>query len=118
MALITTMWGAMFGTLQAAAVARAEGVSVKELRPFLGALEPVIRNAVAGIWNRVEEGRYAADETTRASIAVHRSGVEHLIATCKERGIDTRVPEAFSALLARVEDGEEIAAVVNVLARA
>lgn len=119
-ALITTMWGALFGALQAAVVCRAEGIPVETLIGYLGALEPVTRSAVAGQLECVARGRFGADATTKASVAVHRAGVKHLRAVCEERGLSAAIPEAFAALLeAAVAAGhaeDELAVVTRFMA--
>lgn len=105
-ALITSMWGALFGALQGAAVCQTEGLEVTRYAEFVEALREVTQSAVAGTLARVAAGRFTADDATKATVAVHHAGVKHLLALCDDRGLSRALPAAFDQLLAAaVRDG-------------
>lgn len=97
-ALLVAMWGAMFGVLQGVAVCAAEGLPLAAYMAHVKTLAPVIDGAVVDFTTRIEQGRFAADESTLASIESHVGALHHLIELCRERGIDHAVPDAFDRL--------------------
>jgi 3-hydroxyisobutyrate dehydrogenase-like beta-hydroxyacid dehydrogenase len=119
-ALITTMWGSLFGVLQAIAVCDAEAIPLAVFEPFLESLAPITKRAVAGVLERAREGTYGATATTRATVNVHHAGVKHLLALCTSRGLRTALPAAFDQLLGvavAAGHGEDELAVVRTLMR-
>ncbi|MFP2905626.1 NAD(P)-dependent oxidoreductase [Pyxidicoccus sp. 3LFB2] len=97
-ALLVNMWGALFGVLQGVAVCEAENVPLDMFKGFVKATAPVIDGGISDIITRVQQRRFAADETTLASIEIHAGALHHLLELCKERGLDRAVPEAFDQL--------------------
>jgi 3-hydroxyisobutyrate dehydrogenase-like beta-hydroxyacid dehydrogenase len=100
MALLALFWGAMFGALQGAAVASAERFPLDGYAAALGAMAPVVQASAQRMVKRIHERRFAIDETTRATVATHHTGVAHLVELCSEHAIDRALPDAFARLLA------------------
>lgn len=100
-ALLGLMWGAMFGTLTATAVCRAEGVAPGTLAALWQATAPVIDGLVADIIKRADTGRLAADEESFTSIAIHYRAFEHLVDVIEARGIDRALVTGQEALFRR-----------------
>lgn len=100
-ALLVSMWGEMFGVLQAAAVCEAEGFALTALMEHVKALRPVVDGANADFMARIGQGRFAGDETTLASVAAHHGALHHLLELCEAHAIDRSVPAAFAGLLER-----------------
>jgi 3-hydroxyisobutyrate dehydrogenase-like beta-hydroxyacid dehydrogenase len=119
MALLALFWGAMFGALQGAAVAEAEQLPLDAYSTALAAMLPVVQGSTTRMLERIRERRYTADDTTRATVATHRTGIAHLVELCAEHAIDRAVPEAFAHLLAAAvaagHTDDELAAVATVL---
>jgi len=121
MALLALFWGGMFGALQGAAVAEAEQLPLDAYAAALTAMVPVVQASAQRMVGRIHERRFAADETTRATVTTHRVGVAHLVALCAEHAIDRALPEAFAHLLtAAVTAGhanDELAVIATLLRR-
>ncbi|MFC3076945.1 NAD(P)-dependent oxidoreductase [Phenylobacterium terrae] len=100
-ALLTQMWGALFGALQGLAVAQAEGVAPSAFLGHLRAFKPVVDAAVVDAVERGGAGRTRADEATLATLAAHYSAFQHLLEVTKVRGIDPALPEALDSLFRR-----------------
>jgi 3-hydroxyisobutyrate dehydrogenase-like beta-hydroxyacid dehydrogenase len=47
---------------------------------------------------RIEEGRFAGDEATLATVDSHYGALRNLIELCKEHGINRAVPDAFDQI--------------------
>lgn len=116
-ALITSMWGALFGVLQGAAVCQAEGIEVARYAELVEALRAVTQSAVASMLARVAAGSFAADATTRATVAIHHAGVKHLLALCDDRGLSRALPAVFDQLLAAAMRNGHAADELAVVAR-
>ena len=97
-ALLVYMWGGLFGVLQGAAICDAEGIPLATFRGYLKAVAPMMEGAVADVVTRVEQRRFASDETTLATIEIHAGALRHLLEHCKERGLNRAVPEVFDQL--------------------
>lgn len=100
-ALLSYMWGALFGTLHAIAVCQAEGIGLGELGRLSAATAPVIEGLVADLIQRTKEGRLAADEHTLSSISAHHDALQHLLEVSEERGIDRTPAIAYDAIFRR-----------------
>lgn len=102
-ALLTFMWGALFGVLQGAAVAQAEEFPLEAYMSSLKAFTPVVDElAIDGV-KRIREGNFVGDQVT---VETCRASVLHLIEVCKEHKIHHAVPDAFDQLFrAAVEAG-------------
>ncbi|WNG32770.1 NAD(P)-dependent oxidoreductase [Archangium violaceum] len=97
-ALLVSMWGSMFGVLQAVSVCKAEELPLEAFMGYLKATQPVIDGAVDDFVKRIQTGRFAGDETTLATIDAHQGALRHLLELCKEHRIHHAVPAAFDQL--------------------
>jgi 3-hydroxyisobutyrate dehydrogenase-like beta-hydroxyacid dehydrogenase len=100
-ALLACFWGAMFGALQGAAVCAAEQVPLEAYAAAIPAMMHVVAASASRQVVRIRDGRFAADATTRATVATYHAGVRHLVALCAEHDIDRSVPSAHAGLLER-----------------
>ncbi|MFP2923816.1 NAD(P)-dependent oxidoreductase [Pyxidicoccus sp. 3LG] len=97
-ALLVVMWGAMFGTLQAAAICDAEKLPLEAFKEYLKAWTPVVNGAVDDTVTRVQQRQFGG-ETSLATLEAHNVGFQHLLELTREHGIHRAVPEAFDQLL-------------------
>ncbi|MGO7335608.1 NAD(P)-dependent oxidoreductase [Rhizobium leguminosarum] len=97
-ALLTQMWGGLFGALQGMAVTEAEGVSLDTFRSHLSAFKPVVDGALFDVVERTKAGRFAGDDATLASLGAHHSAFQHLLEACEERGLNAAIPRAMAAI--------------------
>ncbi|MET0390457.1 MAG: NAD(P)-binding domain-containing protein [Polyangiales bacterium] len=115
-ALLTYYWGALFGTLQGYAVSHAEGIDANAYREHVTALLPVVDGSVLELLDRAARRHF---DDTSATVDTHHDALLHLQAICEQRGLDQRIPAAFTALLAdarRRGDGQrDFAAVLRSL---
>ncbi|NYI05972.1 NAD(P)-dependent oxidoreductase [Allostreptomyces psammosilenae] len=98
-ALLDIFWTAMAGYAHALAVAKAEGISARELAPFakgIGAILPPIFEETA---EGVDNGDYSGDDNPITSAA---SSMAHIIHTSEAHGIDAGVMRAAEGLARRV----------------
>ena len=97
-ALLDLFWTAMAGYAHALAVARAEGITARELAPYAGGigaiLPPIFEHAAA----EVDSGRYPGDDNPITSAA---SSMAHIIETAEGHGLDTGVLRAVEGLARR-----------------
>lgn len=94
-ALLDIFWTAMSGFHHALAVARAEGITARELAPFaagIGAILPAIFTEVA---EEVDEGTFSDEGSPLTSTA---STMAHVIHTSEAHGIDAGVMRAAEGL--------------------
>ncbi|MFI5727689.1 NAD(P)-dependent oxidoreductase [Streptomyces cyaneofuscatus] len=94
-ALLDIFWTAMAGFNHALAVARAEGITARELAPFaagIGAILPAIFTEVA---EEVDQETFSAEGTPLTSTA---STMAHVIHTSEAHGIDAGVMRAAEGL--------------------
>ncbi|MER8425969.1 NAD(P)-binding domain-containing protein [Mesorhizobium sp. M1403] len=109
-ALLTQMWGGLFGALQGMAVAEVEGLSLEMFRSHLSAFKPVVDAALFDLVDRTNARRFAGDDATLASLGAHYSAFQHLLEVCDERGLDAAMPRAMDTIfrqalsLGRMED--------------
>lgn len=97
-ALLTQMWGALFGALQGITVAETEGLDPETFRTHLSAFKPVVDGALFDLVDRINARRFAGDETTLASLGAHYSAFQHLIEACEERGLNLALPSAMESI--------------------
>ncbi len=97
-ALLTQMWGGLFGTLQGMAVAEAEGLDLLTFRGHLAAFKPVVDAALFDVVDRTKAHRFAGDEATLASLGAHYSAFRHLLEACEERGLSAAMPRAMDQI--------------------
>ncbi|WP_017538739.1 NAD(P)-dependent oxidoreductase [Nocardiopsis halophila] len=95
--LLDLFWTTMTGYLHALAVARAEGVPVGTITPYL-----IEGNDMAmffeGTSAAVAEGRFPGDEDR---ISMDAASMEHVVQTSRDAGVDTALPEAVLSLFRR-----------------
>lgn len=98
-ALLDVFWTAMAGYAHALAVARAEGITARELAPFaagIGAILPPIFEQAA---DDLESGTFGGADNPITSAA---SSMAHVIHTSEAHGIDAGVMRAAEGLARRV----------------
>ncbi|GAA4556631.1 imine reductase family protein [Planotetraspora kaengkrachanensis] len=97
-ALLDIFWTAMAGYAHALAVARAEGVTARELAPFakgIGAILPPIFEQAA---EEVDSGRFSGEDNPITSAV---SSMAHIVRTSEAHGIDAGVMRAAEGLARR-----------------
>jgi 3-hydroxyisobutyrate dehydrogenase-like beta-hydroxyacid dehydrogenase len=119
-ALLVSMWGTLFGVLQGVSISEAEKLPLEAYISYVKAFTPaIVDGAMPDFIKRIQDGRFAADETTVATIDIHHGALQHLLELCKEHGIHSGVPDAFDQLFqAAVKAGhgpDDFAALINVL---
>jgi 3-hydroxyisobutyrate dehydrogenase-like beta-hydroxyacid dehydrogenase len=100
-ALLSLMWGALFGTLHAIAVCRAEQIDLGELARQWTATAPVVEGLVADLIKRTNTGRFASDDETLSSISPHYGAFQHLLELMEARGIDRSVVDGYDTIFRR-----------------
>lgn len=119
-ALLTQMWGRLFGTLQAIAVCKAEAISLDVFADHVSQFAPTVEGAVEDLVARARDGRLRGDEQTLASIAAHYAAYQHLLEIVREGGLDRALPEAMDGLFRRAIDrghsDDDFAALVPLVA--
>ncbi|MEE1756501.1 NAD(P)-dependent oxidoreductase [Streptomyces sp. SP18CS02] len=98
-ALLDIFWTAMAGYAHALAVARAEGITARELAPFaqgIGAIMPPLFGELA---EGVDSGDFSGEGNPITSSA---SSMAHIIHTSEAHGIDAGVMRAAEGLARRV----------------
>jgi 3-hydroxyisobutyrate dehydrogenase-like beta-hydroxyacid dehydrogenase len=101
-ALLDIFWTAMAGYAHALAIARAEGITARELAPFaegIGAILPPIFEESA---EEVDSGRFPGEGNPITSSA---SSMAHIVHTSEDHGIDAGVMRAAEELARRVIGG-------------
>jgi 3-hydroxyisobutyrate dehydrogenase-like beta-hydroxyacid dehydrogenase len=100
-ALLTQMWGGLFGALQGMAIVQAEGPELETFRAQLLAFKPVVDAALLDVVDRTVRHRFAGDDKTLASLSAHYSAFQHLVETCEEQGLDAALPQAMDRFFRR-----------------
>ncbi|RAY11293.1 NAD(P)-dependent oxidoreductase [Actinomadura craniellae] len=98
-ALLDIFWTAMAGYAHALAVAKAEGVTARELAPFakgIGAILPPIFEEVA---EEVDTGSFSGEDNPITSAT---SSMAHVVHTSEAHGIDAGVMRAAEGMARRV----------------
>ena len=90
-------WTTMTGFLHALALARAEGVPVETITPYIieGNDMPMFFEMTSKV---VAEGRFPGDEDR---LAMDTASMEHVLQATRDAGVDTALPEAVLALFRR-----------------
>ncbi|ARQ00461.1 NAD(P)-dependent oxidoreductase [Pseudorhodoplanes sinuspersici] len=118
-ALLTQMWGTLFGTLQAIAVSVAEGIDLKTYDKYRPTFRPTVEGAVDDLLARARDGRYRGDENTLASLAAHHGAFQHLLDVTRDRGLNPALPHAldglFKAAIAKGHLHDDFAALVPLM---
>lgn len=94
-ALLTQMWGGLFGALQGMAVVEAENLSLETFRHQLTAFKPVVDGALCNLIDRTKARRFAGDDATLASLGAHYSAFRHLLEVCEEQSLDASLPNVM-----------------------
>jgi 3-hydroxyisobutyrate dehydrogenase-like beta-hydroxyacid dehydrogenase len=120
-ALLVTLWGALHGVVQGAAVLEAERVPLASYRAGLeGFLPLVIPSLLEGV-DRIERRHWSADETSAATVAICHASVRHVAELSEEHGIDLALPRAldqvFRAASERGHAEDDIAALYRGVVR-
>ncbi len=100
-ALLAADVGALFGTLHAIAVSRAEKIELGELARQWTATAPVVEGLVADLIKRTQAERFAADGETLSSISPHYSAFQHLVELMEARNIDRTVVDGYGDIFRR-----------------
>ncbi|MEV6998491.1 NAD(P)-binding domain-containing protein [Streptomyces sp. NPDC093982] len=98
-ALLDIFWTAMSGYAHALAVARAEGITARELAPFaqgIGAILPPLFEELAG---EVDDGTYSGELNPITSAV---SSMAHIVEASESHGIDAGVMRAAEGQARRV----------------
>ncbi|UGQ15298.1 NAD(P)-binding domain-containing protein [Yinghuangia sp. ASG 101] len=97
-ALLDIFWTAMAGYAHALAVARAEGVTARELAPFAGGIGAILPPIFAATAASVDAATFDGEDNPLTSAA---SSIAHIIATAEAHGIDTAVIRAAEGQVRR-----------------
>ncbi|MFI0446813.1 NAD(P)-dependent oxidoreductase [Actinomadura sp. 6N118] len=98
-ALLDIFWTAMAGYAHALAVARAEGITARELAPFARGIGTILPPIFEGIAESVDNGNFSGEGNPITSAA---SSMAHIIHTSEAHGIDAGVMRAAEGLARRV----------------
>lgn len=109
-AVLSLMWGALFGAVHAAALCRAEGVDLTPVMGLHEATAPVVHGLVGDFLQRNAEARFAQDDKTLASVATHYHALHHLVDVMDARGLDRVVVDGYLALFKKAEDAGQLSA--------
>lgn len=107
-ALLALMWGALFGALNAIAVSQAEDIDLGELGRQWTATAPVVEGLVTDLIKRTNAGRFASDEETLSSIAIHHSAFQHLLELMDTRSIDRSVVDGYGSIFQRAIAADQL----------
>ncbi|TWT05004.1 NAD(P)-dependent oxidoreductase [Reyranella sp. CPCC 100927] len=97
-ALLSALWGKLFGTLQAITVCQVEGIALDAYAHHLQPFTKIILDATDDLIARARERRYRGDDDTLASIAAHHGAFQHLMSLCSERQLNRALPDAFDGI--------------------
>ncbi|MCW3815560.1 NAD(P)-binding domain-containing protein [Micromonospora sp. DR5-3] len=97
-ALLDIFWTAMAGYAHALAVARAEGVSARELAPFAKGIGAIIPPLFEQFAEDVENGTYSGEINPITSAA---SSMAHIVHASEAHGIDAGVMRAAEGMARR-----------------
>ncbi|WP_067825449.1 NAD(P)-dependent oxidoreductase [Actinomadura kijaniata] len=98
-ALLDIFWTAMSGYAHALAVAKAEGITARELAPFAKGISAILSPGFEELAARVDEGDFSGEGNPITSAA---SSMAHIIHTSEGHGIDAGVMRAAEGLARRV----------------
>ncbi|MFJ8313920.1 MULTISPECIES: NAD(P)-dependent oxidoreductase [unclassified Streptomyces] len=87
-ALLDIFWTTMSGVTHALALARAEGVELRELAPLVRSGMQALPDIAAGYAERIAAGEHPGD---RSSILSAAAGMEHVIHAARVHGLNTQV---------------------------
>lgn len=114
-ALLIVLWGALLGTWQAAALCEAEGFPLEALGGALGGIMPVLDGTLKDSIHRIAQRRFAADETTMASVDICHASARLIHEMSQQHGLHLGLTTALDGLFQRARDAghaqDDIAAV-------
>jgi 3-hydroxyisobutyrate dehydrogenase-like beta-hydroxyacid dehydrogenase len=97
-ALLDIFWTAMAGYAHALAVAKAEGVTARELAPFAKGIAAILPPIFEQAAEEVDSGRFPGEGNPTTSAA---SSMAHIVHTSEAHGIDASVMRAAEGLARR-----------------
>ncbi|MFC7586025.1 NAD(P)-dependent oxidoreductase [Nonomuraea antimicrobica] len=97
-ALLDLFWTAAAGYAHALAVARAEGVTARELAPFAKNIAAILPAVIESGVAEVETGRFSGEGNPMTSAA---SSMRHIVQAAEAHGIDSGVMRAAEGLVRR-----------------
>ncbi|MFK4065733.1 NAD(P)-dependent oxidoreductase [Streptomyces sp. NPDC029674] len=100
-ALLDIFWTAMTGYMHAVALAKAEGISARELAPFAKGVSSILPSLMDELAAEVDNGTYSGEGNPITSAA---STMAHVIHASEAHGIDAGVMRAAEGLVRRVID--------------
>ncbi|TDB76419.1 NAD(P)-dependent oxidoreductase [Micromonospora sp. KC723] len=98
-ALLDIFWTSMAGYAHALAVAKAEGISARELAPFAKGIGSILPPLFEELAQDVESGSYSGEDNPITSAA---SSMAHIIHASEVHGIDAGVMRAAEGMARRV----------------
>ncbi|MBC2904085.1 NAD(P)-dependent oxidoreductase [Streptomyces cupreus] len=98
-ALLDIFWTAMAGYAHALAVARAEGVTARELAPFAQGIGAILPPLFAEFAGDADDGSYSGELNPIASAA---SSMAHIVHASESHGIDASLMRVVEGLARRV----------------
>jgi 3-hydroxyisobutyrate dehydrogenase-like beta-hydroxyacid dehydrogenase len=98
-ALLDIFWTAMAGYAHALAVAKAEGVTARELAPFAQGIGTILPPIFEGLAEAVDRGDWSGADNPIVSAA---SSMAHIVHTSEAHGIDAGVMRAAEGWARRV----------------
>jgi 3-hydroxyisobutyrate dehydrogenase-like beta-hydroxyacid dehydrogenase len=116
-ALLAFMWGHLFGILQGAAVSEAEGISLDAYAQHMAAIKAMLDGAAEDLTGRARQRRYAADETTLATLEAHYGAFKHLQEICETQGLNRALTDGmariFEPAMARGHGGDDFTVLLS-----
>nr|AUD39534.1 WHU imine reductase 50 [synthetic construct] len=97
-ALLDIFWTAMAGYVHALAVARAEGITARELAPFAKGIGDILPPIFEGLADDVDSGIFSGEGNPLTSAA---SSMAHIVHTSEAHGIEAGVMRAAEGLARR-----------------
>ncbi|MFE0421207.1 NAD(P)-dependent oxidoreductase [Streptomyces sp. NPDC058953] len=117
-ALLDIWWTAMTGYMHALAIARAEGISARELAPFAKGIAAILPPSFDQAAVEVDNGTYAATVNPLTSSA---STMAHIVHASEAHGIDASVMRAAEGLTRRAiglgHGGDELTRLAELMGR-
>lgn len=100
-ALLDLFWTSMSGLVHAFALARAEGILAGDLAPYAGGIGRLLPDIATGMAAELDAGVHPGADSNITSAA---AGMDHIIHTTEQHGIDAAVLRAVRALAQRAID--------------
>jgi 3-hydroxyisobutyrate dehydrogenase-like beta-hydroxyacid dehydrogenase len=97
-ALLVFLWGTMFGVLQGASICEAEKFPLEAFMSSIKGFMPVVEGAGVDLVKRIQDRRFAGDETTQATVSTCHASIRYLLELCKQHGIRHAVLDGFDQI--------------------